>query len=90
MIERVAKAIYEADVSPARVRWENRIPDGHIDNTFMAMAVAAIEALREPTEAMSEAGFHEIKPDGLPADKGDAAACFTVMIDAALKDNPNV
>lgn len=75
-VEEVARAIFDA----------MDIADGLDGTVARKYAVAAIEAMRKPTEAMVEAGFHEIKPDGLPADKGDAAACFAAMLDAALKE----
>lgn len=89
MIERVARAICAADpCAPApddpiligmrsAKAWEARIP----------LAVAAIEALREPTDQMLEdAGcmdgydFDRIAPDQ------DHVEWWSAMIDAALKE----
>jgi hypothetical protein len=56
------------------------------DSEVGDIARAAIEAMREPTEAMVEAGWDT----GLEYGPGDALAvnpevCFSAMIDAALK-----
>lgn len=83
MVERVARALCDDTMK----RWRSPVfMKSEPWKEFIPAARGAIEAMRVPTEAMLEAGFHEIKPDGLPADKGDAAACFAVMIDAALKE----
>ena len=80
MIERVARAIAALDPEQA----------GQIDNSemgeyfwekyrdhYMALARAAIEAMREPTRAMHEAG---LETTGMPSNT------FRDMIDAALKE----
>jgi hypothetical protein len=67
MIERVARAIADAfmeDYSEA-------------PNLYDEMAEAAIAAMREPTEAMIEAGRWPAEDDG-------PAACWQAMIGAAL------
>lgn len=46
-----------------------------------AMALAAIEAMREPTETMRDAGTSAHSS----ADTADAVHCYAAMIDAALE-----
>lgn len=55
MIERVARAISNADVANAEDGWEQNPPVTKED--YRKMARAAIEALREPTAAMLAAGY---------------------------------
>lgn len=72
MIERVARAICKSQTQTDRT-WEAFLPE----------ATAAIEAMREPTDAMVDAGsshFHEENSTGA------AAYCFGDMIDAALNE----
>jgi hypothetical protein len=92
MIERVARAMAKADgldpdycvmgeggistagVSFSRcymVRWQN----------YAAKARAAIEAMREPTEAMEHAGFEAYLDAEAPHEAGPV---YQAMIDAAL------
>lgn len=52
------------------------------ENTKAARKVlaAALRSLAsEPTPQMVDAGMAEIKPDGLPADRSDAAAAWRAM-----------
>ena len=73
MIERVARAICDAT---GEFSWDEE--DEITRSEFRNEAIAAIEAMREPTEAMIEAGhWHS---------GSDAGPCFTAMIDAALKE----
>lgn len=78
MVERVARAM--ADRSKARVaglHLLNAIPmDGEED--FMKMARAAIEAMREPTEAMVKAG------SSMYCNEYEAPDIWEDMIDAAI------
>lgn len=82
MIERVARAICAHDGKPAfddRVEREQR--------RFRNAAFIAIAAMREPTEAMVEAGGLEVfscSDDDPSAEK--AAAAWPAMIDAALAE----
>jgi len=62
MIERVARAISRAEASD--IMWEAFVPE----------ARAAIAAMREPTEEMCGAGFHD----------ANYMAIWQAMIDAAL------
>ena len=83
MIERVAKAIYDAHVSRQPRpedwdRWRELIAGGHqgrhrVEDT-RALARAAIEAMREPTEAMKDAGYEH----------GSRGLVWRAMIDTAL------
>ena len=67
MIERVAKAIEDADAN------------GFSKLPYWACARAAIEAMREPTEAMADAGTTETNSEE------DAIECWNAMIAEALK-----
>ena len=75
MIERVAQAFYkhffEGDWPP-----ETEVDIGMGADDFREAARAAIEAMREPTEAMAET----------VVDDDDAKAIWRDMIDAALKE----
>ena len=89
MIERVAKAIYDAHVSrqprPADwLSWGELIAQGHqgrhrVEDT-RALARAAIEAMREPSEAMIDAGY-EYKGRG-----NTTEAVWRAMVAAALQE----
>jgi hypothetical protein len=52
-----------------------------LDPYDMALARAAIEAMREPTKEMGEAGFETLKWGESPSD-----VVWQAMIDAALKE----
>jgi hypothetical protein len=57
------------------------------DVDFAAVARAALEALREPTEGMADAGWADLDwgPGGSECDANPRAA-YRAMIDAALAD----
>ncbi len=92
MIERVARAIYEtwAQEKGAEADWplvceavattnEQEFPALHATYSLaLNEARAAIEAMREPTDAMVDAGEGTMCPH--------AACIFTDMIDAALNE----
>lgn len=96
MIERVAKAMYEA-MGPEAV-WDKL--DDNLRNSFRTRARAAIAAMREPTGAMVDAGHVVIHEQGPPwlceADRTkpyhvismpeDVAQRWRQMIGAALQD----
>lgn len=68
MMMRVARALSDAD---------------HMaDGDYRKLARAAIEAMREPTEAM-------IASDQLPYSPGEMIGFWEIMIDAALSPSPN-
>jgi len=93
MIERVAKDIAWADLlEHETVEGLERIgivKDGmFVDAKFVAMARIAVEAMREPTEAMLAAG-HAALVEGATSSLELVevrAAVFTAMIDAALAE----
>jgi hypothetical protein len=74
-IEEVARAIME-DSGGGRDR-----PDFNW-RYYESAARAAIEAMREPTEAMRR------ECDGWNASPNDMEGCYSAMIDAALKEEP--
>lgn len=84
MVERVARAITSsANRNPDRI-WPEAMGETNVPEWRFSVdeAEAAIAAMREPTQAMYEAGMRERNlngsgPRGLPL-------CFTAMIDAAL------
>jgi hypothetical protein len=87
MVERVARAIFETRrmTKAADGTWDEALK-GHamklpasfeIVELARAEARAAIEAMREPTEAMISGGFNE-------AHKGHVIGTWVTMIDAAL------
>ena len=84
MVERVARAIHE-EFAKNKCAWVSRLEDRGltdvtIDGVFdlKDVARAAIEAMREPTEAMAAAGQTMLDIEG------DAAIIWRAMIDAAL------
>jgi hypothetical protein len=52
--------------------------------TYRSMARASLAAMREPTEAMVNAGFQELPAYDI--EPADAALAFTAMIDTAIAD----
>lgn len=100
MVERVAKAIIAAFVKKHEggrwVDFEEAVGmlqiDGIFDEAEMhEVARAAIDAIREPTEAMLAAARNApsdlVWRDSLSAQlKADAASKYRAMIDAALHD----
>ena len=76
MVERVAKALHKADNPDGSYEgFFAHTPDPQI---YERMARAAIEAMREPTEAMDEEG-------AIFSDCNAATRTWQAMIDAALK-----
>ena len=87
MIERVAKALFLKN-NP-RLSWEKASRES--TDHFRSVAKIAIEAMREPTEAMLVSGDEQIiefLKDHIFAlrDSTPAAAAWQLMIDKALKD----
>ena len=93
MIERVARALFEADYpNPGEVEegsWET----GRV--SYLQSARAAIDAMREPTDAMKSAA--KAYRDEWPQDQVDEPADFfaetftkqwDAALDAALKEQP--
>lgn len=97
-VEQVARAIYEGRNGKGCTAW-GRMPRSHRD-PYLVDARCAIEAMREPTEAMVDAGRQALRDAGLlPAytDAGGSGqpplmahmlrtAAWPAMITAALED----
>lgn len=83
MVERVAKAIYEED-DPWHVAfpWPNLTKTQAGVDAYRRCARAAIEAMREPTEAMERAGLRE-----MTIDPAWAKPAWQAMISAALSED---
>jgi hypothetical protein len=78
MIKRVVtKLKAAADAEPYMLH-----PDRPEALRWAFIARAAAEAMREPTDAMFEAGYEHV---GVQGDAGDPAKVWAAMIDAALK-----
>ncbi|RVT93074.1 hypothetical protein [Sphingomonas crocodyli] len=87
MVERVARALAQANPEP-------RDPDAPQPNgeptwkLFAPMAQRAMEAMREPTDGMKEAGAEVTRYIGtneaIDAYEGDAANVWRLMVDAAI------
>ena len=80
-IEAVARAIYDSD--EVRLPWETITHD----DRYFTFAIAAIRALRVPTESQMSVGS-DVCQEYLCCGYVDAAeGCYTAMIDAALGEN---
>jgi hypothetical protein len=86
MVERVARALFETEWSPAaerhegkaRLDWEKEWPNSR--EYWLNSARAAMAAMRDPTDAMCAAGSSastSVRPEGVPL-------IWRGMIDAAL------
>lgn len=93
MIERVARILFDIDY-PNAVEVDEIFWDEKCDY-YRADARRIIEAMREPTKAMTEAGEQADLPGGQFGGEhfrgssvmgDDAAAVWRAMIDAALKE----
>jgi hypothetical protein len=91
MIERVARALYERARNPAAPAEGGYVSNDEPPYTTLDgkwnlsdMARAAIEAMREPTEAMVTAGGHAALDS--VSQRADARDAWEAMIDAALKE----
>lgn len=80
MVERVARAIYFRADDQGDKAW-NHCQSWHRD-IAREQARAAIEAMREPTDAMANAAWAKIGEDG----DADVAVIYANMIDAALNE----
>lgn len=85
-LDAVAIAIYEADPE----KWRAGIAIGNVRPEtiprYRAMARAAIEALREPTDAMVGAMWREIDEWGTGIPNSIAGPVYDAAIDAALAE----
>jgi hypothetical protein len=88
MIERVARAIALWDGS----EWDGAVGgQAHIRNRYRKQAIAAVEAMREPTESMVDAGAEhcrDIDADELPHSEPRRGAhdSYQAMIDSVLDE----
>ncbi|PWE56393.1 hypothetical protein DEM27_08320 [Metarhizobium album] len=93
MIEKVARAIFAADWP--KDDWGRFGEMDHVRERYRAMARAAIDAMKEPSEAMRAAGMRrgidwEYGKTGHP-DNGpilQSEASYIAMIQAALETTP--
>lgn len=89
MIERVARAMYRSlDADPRFVGRADLTPEHPGWAEYCHQARAAIEAMREPTDAMIESArdyFPRVEPRDRYAVISD---CWRAMIDAALGRKP--
>lgn len=83
MIERVAMALAAKYHGTAKVTPQYVFGEATGGRVFVEMAIAAIEALRDPTEAMEDAGEKAIYD--LP--RHIAVMAYEAMIEAALKEH---
>jgi hypothetical protein len=84
MIERVARAIAHADEQNGGPPYEYRLAQGkHAKAQLYDEARAAIQAMREPTEAMVESGSDGRQPGN--SRWGNTMKTWKAMIDEALK-----
>lgn len=83
MVERMARAMFLADFDAyhPQFNWDKAHPEVHAK--FLAMALAALRELREPTEAMIEAGRWPGEDDG-------PIACIQAAIDAAIAEQESI
>lgn len=87
MVERVARAIWEEWwTPPPKLSWDEAA-DGN-KRVGRLIARAAIAAMREPTDAMKEAGLKVIMAswDYGGMDQDTEIDAWQVMIDAALEE----
>lgn len=84
MVERVARAIEEklGELTSGDYSLNYRHPDGDGELASEIVARAAVEAMREPTEAMLEAAdrLMGVEEDGFPSPR----SAYIAMIDSAL------
>ena len=76
MMEKVARAIAQADERNGGPPYEMRVKNKHSREMLFDEAQAAIEALRKPTDAMLQAFYAVPPPEG---------GVWDAVIDAALE-----
>lgn len=92
MVERATRAAYAKAMSGSKNTWENARPTERV--VWLAIITAAMDALREPTDAMLDAPWRAQPSVQLyePTDLTQVLDCVSfervwqAMIDAALKD----
>lgn len=83
MIERVARQIFETNITVyLRLSMDFSEQTVSVQEQYRGLARAAIEAMREPTEAMEEAAL-DVRPLMLPDSPREV---WGAMIDAALNE----
>ncbi len=82
MVERVAKQMHLKRPNSRYTKWED-CSDEYRTGTLRD-AYTAIAAMREPTEAMADAGNGTFRPP----DYASAEECYQAMIDSALAEKP--
>lgn len=83
MIERVARQIFETNITVyLRLSMDFSEQTVSVQEQYRGLARAAIEAMREPTEAMEEAAL-DVRPLMLPDSPREV---WEAMIDAALNE----
>lgn len=83
MIERAAEAAFMADWP--KDNWSRFGNEDYVKNRYRRIARAAIEAMREPTEAMKVAFYKDVD-DWFDHQIHDDHHLYKCMIDAALKE----
>ena len=79
-IEEVARAIYYAENTSERPEWEREPPS--VQKHLRYIARAAIEAMREPTVPMLDAGHEGL----VRGPRYEVIDCYQAMIDAILSE----
>lgn len=92
MIERVARAMHDlcqAQTPTQGATWENSYPEAR--DQLRQLARAAVEAMREPTEAMKEAGISRAVDliEAFTSTDYVADETWAAVIDAALTPMPD-
>ena len=97
MKERIARALCKASADTWRSPPYNQLHTDSLNNHWRHKAEAVLDALREPTEGMKDAGRYKMDDLGLsvfdglyPVDGDDAAGIWQAMIDAAKSETPNL
>lgn len=84
-LEEIARAIYADRNGSGCKPWGN-LPHSH-KAPYLRDALAAVKAMREPTEAMGMAGNDALDANGCcPVDESDAPTCWQAMIDAIIAE----
>lgn len=87
MVEKVARAICDAGQGQWRKPPYNELHTDALNNHWRHKARAAIEAMREPSEAMVKAGYDAFMAwDARTGDDLGMEIIWRAMIDAALSD----
>ena len=87
MVERVGRAMYAQTTTSKTLPWESLDDNGVIKPAILRDAQAAIEAMREPLDAMYEAASRAPNPEygSLAMPHKNYRAIWHAMIDEALR-----